>query len=179
MESITHIHFEIQERKILLRILDLFFALLGLFALEQYFGNDYLVFSNSGLITWISLIAYLTIFGTVFEIYDIKKASNIDDTFQNVLLTVAFTSLFYLLTPIITPVLPSNRIQIVGFFGAILIPIFLWRIGYILLVASPRFHKRVLLIGEYSNLSNVLNAFKDVDQHYQIVGFVNCETKLF
>ena len=177
MESSTHIHFEIQERKILLRILDLFFALLGLFALEQYFGNDYLVFSNSGLITWISLIAYLTIFGTVFEIYDIKKASNIDDTFQNVLLTVAFTSLFYLLTPIITPVLPSNRIQIVGFFGAILIPIFLWRIGYILLVASPRFHKRVLLIGEYSNLSNVLNAFKDVDQHYQIVGFVNCETE--
>ena len=178
MKSTEHIHFEIQERKILLRILDLFFALLGLFALEQYFGNDYMVFTSSGLITWISFIVYLTIFGTVFEIYDINKASNIDDTFQNVLLTVAFTSLFYLLTPIITPVLPSNRIQIVGFFGAILIPIFLWRIGYILLVASPRFHKRVLLIGEYSNLDNVLKAFEDVDQHYQIVGFINCENEI-
>ena len=177
MGNSEHIHFEIQERKILLRIFDMFFALLGLFALEQYFGNEYLVFSSSSLITWISFIAYLTIFGTVFEIYDINKASNIDDTFQNVLLTVSFTSLFYLLTPIITPVLPSNRIEIVGFFGAILIPVFLWRIGYILLVASPRFHKRVLLIGEYSNLPNVLKAFDDVDQYYQIIGFVDCENE--
>lgn len=169
------IHFENKERKILLRIMDLFFAFVGLFALEQYFGNDYLVFSESHVVTYISFVIYLSVFGSVFEIYDIKKAANIDDTFQNVLLTVALTTLFYLLTPLITPILPSNRIQIVGFFGAILIPVFLWRIGYILLVASPRFHKRVLLIGEFSNLSSILKAFNGVDQYYQIVGFVNCE----
>jgi exopolysaccharide biosynthesis polyprenyl glycosylphosphotransferase len=40
---------------------------------------------------------------------------------------------------------------------------------------SPRFYKKVLIIGETSNIETIVEAFKSSDPNYKIVGFVNCE----
>ena len=52
---------------------------------------------------------------------------------------------------------------------------FLWRIAYITFIVSPRFYKKVLIIGETSNIETIVEAFKSSDPNYKIVGFVNCE----
>lgn len=39
-----------------------------------------------------------------------------------------------------------------------------------------RFYKRVLLIGETSNIKSIINAFNKADPNYVIVGYINCES---
>ena len=80
-----------------------------------------------------------------------------------------------MLTPFFTPVLPDNRLQILFFYFAILVALFVWRIAYVTFIVSPRFYKKVLIIGEISNIETIVEAFKSSDPNYKIVGFVNCE----
>ena len=86
---------------------------------------------------------------------DLQKASFIDVTFRNIVLTASTTVLFYLLTPVFTPFLPANRLQIIYFYVAIIVTIFLWRIAYTTFISSPRFYKKVLLVGEISNIESI------------------------
>jgi len=170
------IHFEVSERKILLRLLDLFFVFIGLFLLEQFLNFKYLSLSEANVVPLFVLVLYLSIFGTVFEIYDLRKASMIDVTFKNVVLTASVTVLAYLLTPFFTPFLPVKRLHIFYFYGVVVGMIFLWRLVYITLIATPRFYKKVLLVGEISNIDHIISPLKEADPNYQIVGFINCET---
>ncbi|MEM9680807.1 MAG: hypothetical protein AAF901_10835 [Bacteroidota bacterium] len=68
------IHFEISERKILLRLLDIAMAFFGIYTLNLFFNFDYLEFSMESTIPLVVLAIYISIFGTVFELYDLKKA---------------------------------------------------------------------------------------------------------
>jgi exopolysaccharide biosynthesis polyprenyl glycosylphosphotransferase len=71
--------------------------------------------------------------------------------------------------------LPEERIQIVYFYLALIISILLWRLVYINLIESPRFYKRVLLVGEISNIDGLVRALNTSDPNYKIVGFINSE----
>ena len=51
----------------------------------------------------------------------------------------------------------------------------MWRLAYIYLIESPRFHKRVLLVGEVSNIESLVAALNTSDPNYKIVGFINSE----
>jgi len=175
MTKATKIHFEVSERKILLRLMDIVLVLLGIYGLQSFFDFDYLIINQTNLVYIAVLIVYLSVFGSIFEIYDLQKASKIDVTFRNVVLTASTTVLFYLLTPIITPFLPVNRLQIIYFYVAIIIVIFVWRVAYIIFISSPRFYKKVLLVGEVSNLESVIKPLKQADPNYDIVGFINSE----
>src|SRR5690606_40527747 len=62
------------------------------------------------------------------------------------------TVLFYLLTPFFTPSLPSNRLQILYFYLAIVGALVIWRLVYVNFINSPRFYKKVLIVGETSNI---------------------------
>jgi exopolysaccharide biosynthesis polyprenyl glycosylphosphotransferase len=92
-------------------------------------------------------------------------------------LTVSTTVLFYFLTPFFTPVLPGNRLQILYFYVAILGALFIWRWIYLSFIVSPRFYKKVLIVGETSNIKAIIDAFKAADPNYKIAGFINCEIK--
>ena len=174
--SKTSIHFNISERKILLRLFDILSILLVLYFVSNTFDFDYFTLTKENW-TWILvLIVYVSIFGTIFELYDLQKSSKIEKVSSAIVLTGSVTVLFYLLTPFFTPVLPDNRLQIVFFYCAILLALFLWRIAYITFIASPRFYKKVLIIGETSNIATIIEAFNSSDPNYKIVGFVNCET---
>jgi exopolysaccharide biosynthesis polyprenyl glycosylphosphotransferase len=169
------IHFEVSERKILLRIMDALFVLGFLYVIGASFHFDYFTVTKEEWMWSLVLAVYITFFGTVFELYDLKASSKLDTTFRNIVLTVSLTVLLYLLTPVITPFLPVKRLQIVYFYIAIIAALFLWRWLYASFITSPRFNKRVIIIGEVSNLETILKTFGTSDPSYKIVGFVNSE----
>lgn len=173
MKQSNTIHFEISERKVLLRIIDILMAFFGIFLLSTYFGFEYLSISSTNTVPLIVLAVYISIFGTIFEIYDLQQASKLDVSFKNIVLCMSTVVLFYLLTPIITPFLPDARLQIVYFYVTLIIFVFLWRVLYNTLIASPRFFKHVLFISEVSNIDNVVSTLKDADANYQFIGFIN------
>lgn len=172
------IHFEVSERKILLRIVDLVMVFFGVYALSLYFDFEYIVVSADNSISLILLGAYLTVFGTIFELYDLQKASRLDTTFKNIVITTSTVVLFYLLTPILSPLLPNERLQIVYLYFTIIISLLAWRLVYINLIESPRFYKRVLLVGEVSNIEVIVKALDTSDPNYKIVGFINSEVEI-
>ncbi|NRA93758.1 MAG: sugar transferase, partial [Psychroserpens sp.] len=169
------IHFEISERKVLLRLFDILFIFIGLYILEISLDFDYISVTKDNAVALFVLAFYLTVFGTIFEIYDLQKSDKLDISFKNIVFTVSTTVLFYLLTPFFTPFLPENRLQIVYFYLAIIVMIFLWRLMYTSFIASPRFYKKVLLVGEISNIENIVKPLRETDPNYKIIGFINCE----
>ena len=173
--SKSSIHFNISERKILLRVFDAVFVLLSLYLVSYQFDFDYFTITEENWNWVLVLLFYLTIFGTVFELYDLQKASRWEQVLANILLTTSVTVAFYLMTPFYTPFLPEKRLHILYFFLSILVGLIVWRLIYIKFVASPRFHKKVLIIGEVSNLGFIIDAFKKADPYYHIVGFINSE----
>lgn len=169
------IHFEVSERKILLRIMDLFMVVLGIYLLGLFFDFDYVIVNADNIIAIVLLMVYITIFGTIFELYDLQKASKLDTTFSNIVITTSTVVLFYLLTPVLSPYLPEERMQIVYLYAVIITAILLWRVFYLNLIESPRFYKRVLLVAEISNIDGLVGALDASDPNYKIVGFINSE----
>ena len=169
------IHFEISERKILLRISDIFFIFFGLYLIDLFLDFDYLKINSDNGVALFVLGLYISVFGTIFEIYDLQKSNKLDTTFRNIVITASTTVLFYLLTPFFTPFLPENRLQIIYFYLIIIVMLFLWRLAYTTFVSSPRFYKKVLLVGEISNIENIIKPLNETDPNYKIIGFINCE----
>ncbi len=175
MTSNKGIHFEISERKVLLRVFDVLAVLFGLYIIGYSFEFDYFTITKENWSWSLVLALYISFFGTIFELYDLQKSSKLDTVFKNIVLTASITVLFYLLTPVITPFLPDKRLQIVYFYIAIIVSIFLWRLAYITFFASPRFYKKVIILGEVSNIENIIKTFNESDPNYKIIGFVNSE----
>jgi exopolysaccharide biosynthesis polyprenyl glycosylphosphotransferase len=169
----NNFYFNISERRIYLRVLDIGFTVLGLYVLNVYFNFDYFDFSNPSGALWIStLIIYLIIFGEIFEMYDLKVASDKYLTFRSAVITVLFTTLFYVFTPVISPILPSNRLQLAYFALTLLFSILLNRLLYIQLIFSPRFLKNILLVADTSQLKDLVSAIHNKETN-RIVAYVS------
>lgn len=177
MSQKSNIHFDISERKILLRLLDIGSVLALLYVVGLVFKFDYFRIDATRWVWSIVLALYLTVFATIFELYNLQKAAKFETVVQNIILTSSVTVLFYLLTPFYTPQLPANRMQIIYFFLSINIALFLWRYAYIALVSAPRFFKKVLLITDSASVLKILEALQKSDPNYKIVGFINIEKK--
>jgi exopolysaccharide biosynthesis polyprenyl glycosylphosphotransferase len=173
MASKNSIHFDISERKILLRILDIVCVLALLYVVSIVFNFDYFKINSEHWVWSIVLATYLTVFATIFELYNLQKASKFDVVVKNVIITSSVTVLFYLLTPFYTPMLPSNRLQIVYFFLAINVAMLAWRYAYIVLVSAPRFYKRVLLIAHSSDVEAIVASLQKSDPNYRVIGYFN------
>ncbi len=119
----------------------------------------------------IVLALYLTVFATIFELYDLQKASNFVIVVKNVVLTSSVTVLFYLLTPYFTPSLPSNRLQIVYFFLTINVALLIWRYTYIVFISAPRFHKRVLLVAHGGDVNGIVASLQKSDPYYRVINY--------
>ncbi len=170
------IHFEISERKILLRIFDVLTVLLALYSVGIIFKFNYFNISTTNYYWTIVLGTYLNIIGTVFEMYNLQVASNQFQVVKSIILTASTTVLVYLLTPIYTPFLPANRIQILFFYVAILLSLFLWRLFYVKFLASSRFEKKVILICDKDQAEELVLALENVDPHYKVMGYVNSDS---
>lgn len=173
MPTNPNIHFEISERKLLLRFLDVTLALLGLHFVGTVFHFDYFIISNDKWVWSLILGFYILFFGTVFEIYNLKKSSNFFSIFKGVILTASITILVYLLTPYFTPSLPESRVQILFFYLSIVMSMSLGRLAYINLINSPRFVKNVILIADGDRLEEIERNFALADANYNIKYFIN------
>ena len=172
MSASQKIHFEISERKILLRVMDVFFTLMTLALIGHYTKFDYFRISQSSFYWTIVLALYLVFFGTIFEMYNLQTASNRFQISKSIILTTSVTVLLYLLTPFYTPVLPSNRLQIILFFFSILISLSVWRYLYIVFFASNRFMKKVLFVGSSKEVDALVTELAKFNPHYRVVGYI-------
>ena len=178
MPNSKKIHFEISERKVLLRVFDVFFVLLSLYLIGKFFFFNYFQITTSNYYWTIVLPLYINGIGTIFEMYNLQIANNKFQILKSTLLTAAVTTLFYLLTPFYTPELPSNRLQILLFFFAILVSLLLWRNVYIYFLATNRFVKKVIFIGSSKKIEALVAELVKVDPHYEVIGFIATDDKI-
>jgi exopolysaccharide biosynthesis polyprenyl glycosylphosphotransferase len=171
------IHFEISERKILLRFFDVLFVITALYCVGTLFKFDYFEISKTNFYWILVLGLYINVLGTVFEIYNLQTASNQFKIIKNVIITASVTVLFFLLTPVFTPPLPNNRLQILYFFIAVVSALLAWRIFYQKYIASYRFAKNVVFLCEATELDTLVFGLKSIDPHYKIIGFINSKEK--
>lgn len=176
MSQRRRMHFEISERKIFLRIFDVFWVLLTLYLTGLFFQLDYFSINSDYWVWTLMLALYLMLFSSVFELYDLQKASKYETVLKNVLLATSVTVLVYLFTPILTPVLPNNRMQILYFYLAVTLALLAWRFTYIRFISSPRFYKRVLVIGDAFDVDRIADHFRRADPYYSVVSYLNTST---
>ena len=177
MSQNSKIHFEISERKILLRVFDVVFVLGFLHLISHNFKFDYFSIREDSYYWTILLAAYITVIGTVFDMYNLQTANNRYQILKSIILTTSVTTLLYLLTPFFTPILPSNRLQIILFYLAILTALLIWRNLYILFLATNRFVKKVIFVGSGKKVVKFINKLKEVNPNFQVIGFVVTDDK--
>ena len=175
MFSVDKIHFEISERKMILRVFDVFFVFGSLFLTGNIFDFDYFILSTNNLYWMLILGVYINFFGTIFEMYNLQVASNQFQVLKSTILTVSTTVLVYLLTPIYSPELPSKRIQIVLFYVVVFLALFLWRMFYVSFLASTRFFQNAVLICDKEQVEELISGLENIDPHYKIIAFVNAD----
>lgn len=96
---------------------------------------------------WFASLAIIWLACAIFfDIYNLARASDAEQTLQTVIGTVLLTTLIYALTPFITPPLTSRGMLFVFFF-AMLIGIITWRMTYIRLFGQPWFKQRAIIVG--------------------------------
>lgn len=175
MKNKKKMHFEVSERKVLLRCFDVVFVFVGIYAVGFIPYFSYLEFSLRYYFQFIILAVYINAFGAIFEMYNLQVASNPFQVLRSIVLTTSSTVLFYLLTPVFSPVLPQNRMQLLIFYVTVFIGLYSWRMIYIRFFASNRFAQNVVLICEGAQVKELVKGLESVDPHYKIVGFVNSD----
>ena len=167
------IHFEVSERKVLLRLFDVLFVLAALYLVGQTFDLQYLKSSVSVYYYIFVIVFYINVIGAVFEMYNLQVASNQFQVLRSTILTASTTVLFYLLTPIFSAELPSNRFQILTFYFTLLFALVIWRTIYVKFLASNRFIQNVILVCNQDQVEEFILALENSDPHYRIVAYVN------
>lgn len=178
MTNHKKIHFEISERKILLRVFDVALVLLALYFVSIQFEFDYFRISIHNFYWTFVLAFYLLLFGSVFEMYNLQVAGNQFQIVKSIILTATATVTIFLLTPILTPSLPKNRLQILFFYVAILGTLFLWRMLYQKYLASQRFYKNVLFLADDRSVESLVSELEKADPNYKVVGYLSTKEHL-
>lgn len=172
MNKNNKIHFEVSERKVLLRIFDVIFVLTLLHFIGDFLDLKYLEDSTTNLYYAVVLSVYINVIGTVFEMYSLQIASNQFQILKSCILTSSTTVLCYLLTPVLSAELPNNRFQILLFYFTVLFALVLWRTIYVKFLASNRFVQNVILVCDQDQVEELIQALEKSDPHYRIVAYV-------
>jgi exopolysaccharide biosynthesis polyprenyl glycosylphosphotransferase len=168
-------HFEISERKILLRAFDVVFVLLGLYLVSFILNFNYFIFTTTNFYWAIVLAVYINAFGAIFEMYNLQVASSHFQVLRSVILTTSSVVIFYLLTPFFSPQLPKNRWQIIVFYVTVFTALYAWRMFYVRFLASHRFVQNAVLICDREQVQELVLGLESVDPHYKIIGYVNSD----
>src|SRR3970282_2003866 len=176
MNKNNQLHFEVSERKVLLPIFDVVFVLLALYFTGDILDLEYLEASTSNFYYVVVMLLYLNGIGTVFEMYSLQVASNQYQVLKSTILTASTTVLFYLLTPVFSAELPSNRLQIVLFYFTVLLALILWRTFYVKFLASNRFVQNVVLVCDREQVEELVTELENSDPHYRIIAYVNSDS---
>jgi exopolysaccharide biosynthesis polyprenyl glycosylphosphotransferase len=176
MNNSKKMHFEISERKVLLRFFDVVFVLFGMYCLSFFSDFNYFHFSITNYYWIIVLAIYINAFGAIFEMYNLQIASNHFQVLRSTILTTTSTVIFYLLTPFFSPELPKSRLQILLFYVFFFMALYLWRMIYVHFLASNRFIQKVVLVCDRDQVEELVFGLEQVDPHYRIIGYINLDT---
>ncbi|MGY5354036.1 exopolysaccharide biosynthesis polyprenyl glycosylphosphotransferase [Wenyingzhuangia sp. IMCC45467] len=165
----------LSERIILLRIIDVLFLGIGLSFCNKFFNFNYInLLQNPISKNTLTLLVYYLIAAQVFEMYNLVEAASRFKTIRNLFVVTIVCCLTYLYTPLLTPVLPGNRIEILIFFLCIFSSIFLWRNIYIFTISDKQFYKFVLLIcGDDTLLKPLIHHVKHHSPDNDMYGYVS------
>lgn len=176
MNDSKKMHFEISERKLLLRFFDVVFVFFGLYCLSFVSDFDYFQYLVTNY-SWIIVLAvYINGFGGIFEMYNLQVASNNFQVLRSTILTTTSTVLFYLLTPFFSPELPKNRLQLLFFYITFFIALYAWRMIYLHFLASNRFVQNAVLVCDKDQVKELVSGLESVDPHYKIIGYINLDS---
>jgi exopolysaccharide biosynthesis polyprenyl glycosylphosphotransferase len=170
------IHFEVSERKIILRIFDVFFVVFALNFTGHFLDSHYLETSTKYYYYTLVFILYLNGCGAIFEMYNLQVASNQFKVLKSTILTASTAVLFYLLTPYFSAELPANRFEILIFYFTVLFTLILWRIFYVKFLASSRFVQNVLIVCNSNQVEELIADLENSDPHYRIIAYVDSST---
>ncbi|MGY5352986.1 exopolysaccharide biosynthesis polyprenyl glycosylphosphotransferase [Wenyingzhuangia sp. IMCC45533] len=167
----------LSERILLLRTVDVLFLLIGLGVSNLCLNFKYINFIDNPVSTNIFvLIAFYLGCGQVFEMFSLRDSLSRFRTTKNLFVTSTICVLIYLYTPLITPVLPSNRIEILTFFLIVFIPIFLWRNFYIVVFSNNVFSKQVIVIaGSQARLKKIIEFVQLKSKDHSIYAYLGKE----
>lgn len=177
MQNQRKIHFEISERKILLRTFDVLFIIGSVFLTASLTDLKYFAHLESNLL-WIPvLILYTTIFGTIFEMYNLQVSSYRLRVTKSLILTSIFVTTAFLFTPIFTPVFPNKRIELIFFYFIVLFSLLVWRFFYVYFLASTRFIKRLVLVCKSKDAERLVKDLVNADPHIQVLCYISVDEK--
>ncbi len=166
-------YLDVSERKLLLKVVDIFVVCISLWLANAYLEFDYVNFNNDNIVKWLIIIAaYLLLFGEIFQSYNLVVSNNRFLIVRSVFLTVLAVTIFYVFTPFVSPSLPENRLQIIYFYLILSLPILLWRYLYMFLLFTPKYFKSILIIGHSSRIEKLLNLIKN-DGFHQLITYIS------
>ncbi len=170
---ITNTYYNVSERKVLLRLVDIILIIVSLFFSSHYLDFYYFSFSDEYNLYWILLLVfYYLLFGEIFMLYNLTISNNRYTVFRSIIITAYFTTIFYIFTPFISPLLPENRPQIVYFFLIISLPVIVWRFLYIWFFFSTKYSKNILFIGRSDKIKSLLIKVSN-DNIHNIQGYLS------
>ena len=155
--------------------MDVIFIVMVLYSFTFLFNFSYFTISFNNYSPIFVLVFYIIFFGYIFKLYDLQVASQQQKTINGIILSTVGVTISFLLTPKITPILPSNRLQIFIFFVGIFSGFLFWRLLYIHLFANKKFKKRVLLICDEHQAESITQDILNIDPHYHIVAYFSID----
>tara|TARA_B110000503_G_scaffold91700_1_gene138384 strand:- start:32643 stop:34043 length:1401 start_codon:yes stop_codon:yes gene_type:complete len=173
----SKVNFDISERKVLLWLVDLLAIFLSVAALNLSPYFNYIEWSTERWSWPLVLLGYYTFFALVFELYNLHRASRFDLILYPLVSALSMTVLLFLMTPLVTPVLPEHRLDLVYFFIAINACVIFWRFLYINLFGKPWFYKWVILVAKQKEVALLSQALMASDPHYKIIGYLDITQK--
>jgi len=172
MQRGKNIHFEISERKILLRVVDVLSILFFLFLASKIGDFDYITTILNSPLHLVVFVFYCLFFCTLFQMYNLQIASNQQQIIKEIIFSGFSIALFYIITPIISPVLPNKRIQIFLFFAIIIFALIAWRLVYLNFFTSVKFQKNVIFVGEINKALELVDELEKNDPHYKVQAII-------
>ena len=167
-------YLNISERKILLRFFDIVSVFIGIYLISSLLNVTYITFNSTLTRKWLlTFLVYFIFFGNIFEMYNLKVSSSRYRIFQSIILTCFSSVVFYVFTPIITPSLPSNRIEILYLFLGVTLPLMYWRFIYSTFIFSPKFSKKILIIGKSTLVEGLLFVVKKRSYQNNVVSYIS------
>ena len=159
-------YIDISERKLLLRTLDILAIIFSITIASIYYDFDYIDVLNSKIYLWfIVLIVYFSLFGEIFQLYNLKVSNNRFLVVRSIILTSFVATIIYIFSPFVTPSLPPNRLQFIYFFLLMSLPIILWRFLYIWVLFSPKYFKTIIVIGHSSKAEKLIEMIQQKNFH--------------
>jgi exopolysaccharide biosynthesis polyprenyl glycosylphosphotransferase len=97
---------------------------------------------------WFGLLSLVWIvLSLAMDVYDLSRAANAASSVWTVTGTALITSVVFLSVPILSPVLPTHRLELFSFPLLSILALALWRSFYALMLSRTQFYHRVVILG--------------------------------